>query len=494
MPETRFALVDLGSNSIRMVVFDRDRPFAAPLLNEKAVVELGKGLETTGEIAPDRLAHALRAFAHFKWLLNGLGIEEITIVATAATRDAKNAQDLIAPVEELMQAKIQVLPEASEARFAALGVLLTCPGAEGLVADLGGGSLQFSEIGPQGVGRCVSMPLGVLRLESKGLEGARAALKAAFAEVPWLKDLKRRHRIYLVGGTWRALARAHMARKAYPLDVIHRYAAKSKTLKSYAQKLVERPEERLDAMDHVPTSRRRKLPWAALALQELIEVTACKRVVFSGAGLREGASAELMGRDAELTLPQSQRYDRAIAALIPDGGRFGNPGQNLFDWMSPLFVGEKDALRDRRRQACQLFDFGWEAHPSYRKTDIPSAVLHSATLTQSHKDRAYLALVLLLRHGGHLKEGKDDTWLELVNLLPKGHQRHAIATGYALRLAHRISRGIIPLIQSTSLSIEDLRLTLKINREDLAAMSHLYSPALSRLSSALALEPKIRKA
>lgn len=491
MRETRFALIDLGSNSIRLVLFDRARPFAAPLINEKAVVELGRDLDVTGNLAPDRMAAALNAFQHFKWLLDGLGIQEIHIIATAAARDARNAQDLINQINTLMGCQVQVLEGREEARLAATGVLMACPGARGLVADLGGGSLELAKVGPNGVGPCLSLPLGVLRLEALGLDGAREALETGLAAAPWLKELGESDRLYLVGGTWRALARAHMAHKAYPLGVLHRYAIGNKALRTYANKIMTRPIDRLNAMDHVSLNRRQKLPWAALAAACLSKIAPFKRVVFSEAGLREGYGADLMGRLNELGQPQNARYDKAIAALIPHGGRFGAVDQDLFDWMAPLFDGEKRPLRDRRRQACQLFDFGWEAHPSYRKVDIPSAIMHTATLTQTHKDRAYLGLVLLLRHGGDPKNAKANTWLKLLKLLPKGHRRHAMVTGHALRLAHKISRGIVPLVRATSLHIEDLRLTLKIHEPDLAHMTDLFAPALERLADSLALDARV---
>ena len=493
MSEHRFALVDLGSNSIRMVVFDRSRPFAAPLLNERRVVELGRGLATTNELQPDRMKAALEAFRHFAWLLEGLSITEAHIFATAAVRDAKNSEPFLDEITALMGTRPEIISGDEEAALAARGVQLSCPGAVGLVADLGGGSLELAELTKDGIGHTVSLPLGVLRLEELGLDAAKKALRDAFDAVDWTPELGKDRRLYLVGGTWRAMAKAHMARTAYPLNVVHRYALPGKTLRAYAKRLMTSSAHRLDAMAHVSSARRRKLPWAALAAKELARATKAKRVVFSAAGVREGYGAKLLGRGDEHELAQNTRYDRAIAALIPDGGRFGGAGQDLFNWTSPIFTGEKTALRDRRLQACQLFDFGWEAHPDYRKGDIPSALLHSATLTQSHKDRAYLALVLLLRHGGSMKD-RTLPWLPLIDLLPKGHVRHAIAVGEALRLAYKISRGIVPLLSSTKLGVEDLNLTLKVSRQDLLAMPHLYSGALGRLSSALALEPRIKPA
>ena len=497
MSDPRFALIDLGSNSIRMVVFDRRRPYAAPLLNERQVIELGRGLSTANELQPDRMAAALEAFRHFAWLLKGAEIDEVHIFATAAARAAENSAAFLEKIHDIMGSQPEIMSGDQEAALAARGVQLACPGAVGLVADLGGGSLELAELSEAGVGRTASLPLGVLWLEEMGLRNAKAALREALDTLSWWPDLGEEQQLYLVGGTWRALAKAHMARTLYPLNVVHRYAVSAKKLRAYAKRLITRPAHRLDAMEHVSPARRRKLPWAALAAKELARSVKAKRVVFSAAGVREGYSAELLGRAQEFNLPQNARYDRAIAALIPEGGRFserfGSLGQTLFTWTSPIFLSEKPALRDRRAQACQLFDFGWEAHPDYRKRDVPSALLHSVTLTQSHKDRAYLALVLLLRHGGNLKD-PGLPWLPLIDLLPKGHVRHAIAVGEALRLAYKISRGLMPLLSSTQLRTEGLRLILEISRPDLLAMPHLYSAALGRLSSALALEPQIRSA
>ena len=493
MPARRFALVDLGSNSIRLVLLDRDRPFAAPLINEKSVVELGTGRAADGSLTTKRINTALNAFRHFKWLLHGLGVTEIHILATAAVREAPNASDLLLAVEALMGTRVQVLSGLEEARLCATGVMLACPGAEGLVADLGGGSLELALVRSGAVGPCISLPLGVLRLETLGLSRARTALTSAFEQIPWLQNLDAGDQLYLVGGTWRALARAHMAHKAYPLAVLHRYAVSTKSLRSYAEKIITCPTHRLDAMEPVSGPRRRKLPWAGLAVSCLIQTLSTERAVFSGAGLREGFSAKLLGRDDELTLPQVQRYDRAIRALIPDGGRFGTTAAHLYSWIEPLFDDEVDSLKDRRAQACQLFDFGWETHPSYRDVDIPSTVLHATALTQNHRDRTYLGLVLLLRHGGNHKDVKAHPWLKLLKLLPKKQRRHALVTGRALYLAHRVSRGIVPLIQATSLKVEDLRLVLQVHAQELMNIQTHYFPALTHLAEALALEPEVRE-
>ena len=170
-----------------------------------------------------------------------------------------------------------------------------------------------------------------------GLKGAKIALRQAFETLPWRPDLGQDQRLYLVGGTWRALARALMVKVDYPLRVVHRYALDGQALRRYTKQIIRRPADRLDAIKAVSATRRRKLPWAALAARELVRAMGAKRIVFSAAGVREGFGADLLGRDGEFSLPQHARYDQAIAALIPDGGRFGATGPILFDWMMPLF-------------------------------------------------------------------------------------------------------------------------------------------------------------
>ncbi len=490
-PPDRFALIDLGSNSVRLVVFDRSRPFAAPLLNEKSLVELGRNLDPTGHLALERLDAALKVFGYFKTVLEGLAITEVHILATAAVRDAANAQALLDPVRALMAADIRVLKGEEEAELAAKGVMVTCPGAQGLVADLGGGSLELARLGPEGIAPTVSLPLGVLRLQALGVEQAKSALREAFQGLTWLQDLHPRGRLYLVGGAWRALATAHMAHRDYALKVVHRYALPSTKLRRYAKKLADPQLRYLQGLGQVPSARRQHVPWAGLVAACLIKATACERVVFSQGGLREGYSARLLGRERELEQDQARRYDSAIAALIPDGGRFGAADQALFDWMDPLFAAEQDSLRHRRRQACQLFDFGWEAHPSYRKSDIPSAVVHAAALTQAHPDRAYLGLVLLLRHGGDPRDKQAHPWLRLTKLLPRPQRRHGLITGRALRLAYKISRGIVPLLQSTHLEVRGPTLRLTVTDQGLGHRRDTYAPALARLASDLHLNPEI---
>ena len=220
------AVVDIGSNSVRLVVYDGLRRSPAPIFNEKILCGLGKGVAITGNLNEAAISRALLALRRFKALAKQIGVKSIYAVATAAAREAKNGQAFIDKAENALGAGIKVLTGKEEARFAALGVMAGTPEADGIAGDLGGGSLELIDIKDGKLHDGITLPIGPLRLidmSGGSIQRAREIVDEYLVKAPILEKLHGRT-FYAVGGTWRNLARIHMAQSNYPLHVLHHYS------------------------------------------------------------------------------------------------------------------------------------------------------------------------------------------------------------------------------------------------------------------------------
>src|SRR5579872_1376272 len=224
--QPRCAVVDLGSNSVRLVVFEGECRNPVAIFNEKAVLRLGRGLQATGRLNEDGMAQAFTVMHRYHAVARAMGAAPFEVLATAAVRDARNGADFVAALQSRMpDVPIRILSGLHEAQYSAMGVLCGIPTADGILADIGGGSLEVVRLdhGARGVSHTLS--LGAIRLAERAggdTARARAIAEADLATVPWLAEGTNRD-LYLVGGAWRALARIHMAQTGYPLQMVHHY-------------------------------------------------------------------------------------------------------------------------------------------------------------------------------------------------------------------------------------------------------------------------------
>jgi len=261
----RVGVVDIGSNSIRLVVFEGATRAPAALFNEKVMCGLGRGLEDTGRLDAGAIERAIANLRRFAALAAAMRVERLEALATAAVRDAGNGPEFIKEVARACKLQARVLTGEEEARYSALGVLSAAPEAEGAMGDLGGGSLELVEIGQGRYGRHVTLPIGPLRVVP-GADGSRKKMKEAIEkrldEVKWLAQVEGRN-FYPVGGAWRALARVHMEQTGHPLHVIHNYELKWGEAEEFLQLVSRLSPNSLSKMYGVSRRRHETLPYAA---------------------------------------------------------------------------------------------------------------------------------------------------------------------------------------------------------------------------------------
>ena len=211
---------------MRLVVYAGPPRIPTPIFNEKVLAGLGVGLDETGRLDSYARELALAALRRFKLLIDHMKVRQTYVVATAAIRDAEDGAEFVEELNEI-GFDCEVLSAEEEAYLAGEGILSGIPEAEGIVGDLGGGSLELVHVGNGKSSEGISLPLGVLRLDtsSNGERKARKALKAAIKDAG-LREFSKGHPFYMVGGSWRALARIDMFATNFPLPITHQYRMK----------------------------------------------------------------------------------------------------------------------------------------------------------------------------------------------------------------------------------------------------------------------------
>lgn len=450
-------IVDIGSNSIRLCVYDLAQRVPVPLFNEKAVCGLGQGVGATGRLNPEGVEAALVAVGRYVTLCRAMEVERLDILATAAVRDAADGPDFVREIERRFNVQVKVLSGGQEAKMAAMGVLCGTPDANGIVADLGGGSLELVTVQDQNFGLHVTMPLGLLRLgEAAGEDKTRASqvVDDKLAGIPWLAEGKGRN-LYAVGGAWRSIARICIAQTQHPLTVLDNFSLEAKEALSILELVSSQSRKSLEKIPGISKKRVAGLPMAALILARVIRAIGPSRLVFSIYGMREGQFLKRLSDKLKYEDPLLS-VCRHMAAL---NSRFPEHGDELLAWMAPLFPEESPRERQLRHAACLVSDIFWNEHPDYRAEQAFLRILRLPFMGVGHRHRAAIALAIFSRY-----QGDEDAPLvgRTIQLLDEEAFRRARLVGLALRLAHTLSGGAPNLLRQTSLFVEDKYLILEV--------------------------------
>jgi exopolyphosphatase / guanosine-5'-triphosphate,3'-diphosphate pyrophosphatase len=463
---SRIGIIDLGSNSLRLAVFERHGGALFPLINEKAMCGLARGLSSSGRLNRDGVASALVNLRRFVALAHAIGVDHLAVLATAAVRDAADGQVFADEVARECRVPVAIIDGAEEARLSAAGVLAGIPEAEGIVGDLGGGSVELVRVGPgiagEGgrIGRGITLPLGPLRLAELG-DGARAvseAVERALITAPVARTGLGQN-LYLVGGASRAIARLHMEHARYPLHIVHYYTIARAEAEAFFDILGRLSRKSLERITTISRKRLEMVPLAALMLRKLIAVAAPQRVIFSAFGLREGYAYGLIP-------PAERSPDPLLAACIAIAraeSRFPPDGDRLLEWTASLFPGLSDRMRRLHRAACWLGDIAWIEHPDYRPEQAFTRSLRMPLAAITHPDRVFVGAVLHTRYGGAV----DDPVRDPTRPLLDSSSATAVRTlGLALRLAYTLCGGRIELLSGTWLGREGTSLVLEVPPSD----------------------------
>jgi len=474
-------IIDIGSNSVRFVAYGGTARVPSSLFNEKTTAALGRGLSSNGKLDDEAMALTLEALARFRQLAREMGIRKLHTVATAAVRDASNGPAFLKQIAAL-GLKPKLLSGEEEAELSGLGVISAIPRAHGVVADLGGGSLELVGVARGSAGEGVSLPLGVLRI---GTDPDLAALERSIHDVvkaSRLKNAARGKGLYLVGGSFRALALLDLKLLGHPLPIVHQHRIHRDRLGELAEVGRSESAEHLKARTGLSPTRIAALTAAAKLLEAMCEVLGPARTIVSAFGLREG----LLYRDLDAA---TQAEDPLLAAALEVGerlGRFGDHGASLDQWIDPLFPDEPPEWQRLRLAACLLGDIGWNAHPDFRAERAVDLAVHGNWVGIDAHGRAMLGRALCAAFGGDGGFSK-----QLLGLLKPGEDERAAAWGKAIRLAQRLSGGTEALLRRSSLGLRDGRVVLTINPRYRQLASGAVERRLLQLAKSLGRSPAI---
>jgi exopolyphosphatase/guanosine-5'-triphosphate,3'-diphosphate pyrophosphatase len=486
------AVVDIGSNSVRLVVYEGLRRSSSPLYNEKVLCGLGKGVALTGTLSDTGVARALTALRRFRALCRLIGAEQIVSVATAAVREAKNGRQFIAQARAALGAPIDILSGRQEAQFAAMGVLSGIPDADGVVGDLGGGSLELVDVRDGSIREGITLPIGPLRLidlSGGSMKAARRIVEQALLSTKLVERLRGRD-FYAVGGTWRNLGRLHMAQHEYPLHVLHDYRIPREAARSVADLVAGLSPASLKDIRILSRSRSDTLPFGAMVLERLLELSKARNVVISVFGVREGLLYSRLDK-------RKQQQDVLLSACWDFTQRYARSPHHeleLCDWTDKLIksssIRESAEERRLRHAACLLADIGWRAHPEYRGSRSLTIISQAAFVGVDHPGRVFLALTVFFRYEG---PDSEDAPHEFARLIEERQLERAKYLSAAMRLAYVLSAampGLLPSIRLRQRPGKELLLELPARHA--ALRGERVEKRLSELAFFLGLTPRIK--
>jgi exopolyphosphatase/guanosine-5'-triphosphate,3'-diphosphate pyrophosphatase len=465
------AVLDIGSNSVRLVVYERHARSLTPLYNEKSACSLGRGLAQTGRLAYENIDRALTAIQRFALVVRLMKAGEVHVLATSAVRDASNSKAFVDAVEATMNARVEVLSGEAEAHFAALGVVAGIPDFTGLVGDLGGGSLELSAIAEGHDTTGETHGLGVIRLQDDSGRSPGKARDLARTRLAKSGLLKGRPggQFCAIGGTWRSLAKMHQVLRDYPLHMVQHYTTKANDVAKLCDEIVDAAAagRAIPGGDHISSSRKELMPYGAAVLSEVIRAGRFDSVLFSALGVREGYLLGLLPPEERALDPLLQGAEEISILRSRSPAHAADLIDFTADFLAAIHVSETPAETRLRKVACYLSDIGWRGHPDYRGEQSVDLVAYGSLAGVDHSGRAFLAETLAVRYMGLKHKSMSQSLMALAG--PAANMK-ARLLGAIFRVAYPMSAAMPGVLPRAHFTLESGRLKLHLPH-DLAFLS-----------------------
>jgi exopolyphosphatase / guanosine-5'-triphosphate,3'-diphosphate pyrophosphatase len=481
------AIIDIGSNSVRLVVYRGGDRVPLTLFNEKVMCGLGKGVGDTGALDEAAMAQATRALARYAQLIRDMGVRDVRAVATAAVRDASNGPSFIRDTEARTGLSIHIIAGDEEARLSALGVVSAIPEASGIVADLGGGSLELVRVAHGRLAERISLPIGPLNLLGAAVGDSKAQeniVRAALQKVYWL-DKVQGQPIYMVGGAWRALCHLHMHIMRAPVPIIHEYELPTADMDTVMTALRTLDKKTVRAIPKLADRRMPTLPLAMMILQQMVSHTKSEVLIASAYGLREGFLYEDLSDDMQAQDPllAGARLEAQVE------GRFPEHGEMLMEWMNPIFRdGESPKMQRLRYATCLLSDVAWRGHPDFRARRAVDISLYGNFVGINCRERAVLGFALHSAYDGENNARIVGIAKEMLNAYER---ETAVAWGLAIRLGQRLTGGAAAGLEGAKLRLSISKLILQLPTAHADLVGEPVEKRLKSLAEHLQLQPAI---
>lgn len=430
---TRRAVVDIGSNSVRLVVYHVRGACQIPHYNEKVMAGLGRGLSKTGALNSEGVEMAVSALRRFRAITQGLGNVPVEAFATAAVRTATNGAAFVARVKAETGIDVRVLSGQEEAVGSASGVLAGLRDVDGVIGDLGGSSLELIKVNG-GLGAGETHLVGPLALGAgEGAFDATAVREQVARELARSKVLKSKTgTFYAVGGSWRAFASVHMAMTEYPLRLLQGYVMPGRDVKRLAKRLMDPADPVQDIARSVSDKRQPLLPYAATVLDEVFRIGDFDRLVVSANGLREGVLLHggriARGHGAQVLLDGLETVGRLSEAQLDFCEALAAFVRPVTDALEPVWGSpQNDQLLVEA--ACRTADIGASLHPDDRAELAYQIVLRGPYSGASHSERVFIALATGTRYVRGMKPRQSE-----VDLITPAQEARARQIGALMRV------------------------------------------------------------
>jgi exopolyphosphatase/guanosine-5'-triphosphate,3'-diphosphate pyrophosphatase len=458
------AVLDIGSNSVRLVVYERHARALTPLYNEKSSCALGRGVGQTGKLAEANVAQALNAIKRYALVTRMMQVGKVYILATSAVRDASNREEFVAAVEALMEAEVRVLSGEEEAHFAALGTVAGIPGFSGVVGDLGGGSLELSVIRDGADTDGHSYELGVIRLQddSGGSPVRAGAIVRERLEHSLLGKHTKGADFVAIGGTWRSLAKLHQNVRHYPLHMVQHYTVSAEDMIGLCAEIVGAGSlKSYPGSEFASSSRRELVPFGAAVLSEVLKAGRFENVVFSALGVREGYLYGMLDEGERNIDPLIQASEELSVLRSRSPAHANDLIEFTGQYLAASGTEETPEEARLREVACLLADIGWRSHPDYRGQQSVDAVAFGSLSGVDHAGRSFLAQVIAIRYDGL----KSKAAAPLIELGDAGVTARARLIGALFRVAYPMSAAMPGILPRIRFEVADKTLTLVLPQD-----------------------------
>ena len=490
----RVGVLDIGSNSVRFVIFELFGAAFTPVYNEKVLAGLGRELSVTGRLHPAGRKEALAAIRRFCRIGAAQALDDILVGATAALRMAEDAAEFISAVKEKTGLDISPVSGQDEARLTALGLIAAEPRASGIAADLGGASLELIKVNKGQVGQGVSYPIGPFQIVGNDLsltsdfDPEQIAQKVIAQIDSQPAEFEPGQTLYLIGGAWRNLAGVHQRRHLYPLKTLQAYTLMPGAALDLARWATGPGREDLLRWPGISQRRAETLPYSGLMLKILLERLKPSEVRISTSGLRQGLVYDGMPDDLKI---RDALLDgcRDLARGNLQGQHFAQPLMRFLEPISNILpsVFDPDNEMRIRQAACHLAGIGKGLHPDYRAELVFTDVLYAPLSGLTHKERAYLALTL---YYSYTSDENYPNAPAMTLLLTLREREAARIYGNAIRLAVVASGRSPDILQAFEISHKDDRLVLSVKPDHRELMTERVRTRLSKLGSLVGMKTK----
>lgn len=477
----KIAVVDIGSNSCRMVIYEQSGAALIPYFNEKAMAGLGRDLSETGRLSPTGSELALQTFHRFRAITASLNIKNVRAVATAAVREASDGPEFKKRAEQILGAPIQVLSGADEGRLSALGVSIGFINPKGLIADLGGTSMELRPVERDAVGESFLLgPLARAMDADLPFDKRRKAMRKILSDSSLVKRASGQD-LFAVGGAWRNVAAVHMMLRDYPLRVAHGYKMSQADVENVIEASELSQSDKLTREQLLGVSKRRfeTLPHAALLLKTLMERLDIEKVTISSFGLRDGVAADGIKVDGASGLLD------AVPLFLRSTPQSLNFGRELFSFLQPISKQFKKS-ETLLRAVCAMADAGARMHPDHRAQLVYEQVLRAPVPSMSHSERLFAAYAAASRYT--FKFIEDPRYARLLGLAAK---RRAKVLGTAMRLGCVYSGRSGSILATAKLAIKDQSLHMIVDKKYSDLVSETVERRLAQLAGLMQLQPRL---